>query len=182
VTLERPPHNGPGEPRRPRQPRPIFRVRIHETKGTPVSLGELGHRFADTGDNLCVQIVETEAGPHPSFRVVPRFHAQGELPALPEGVHAMGTLHRKDTVLVHIDGLPRDILSVVQKLSGEPRVDGGTDVVIRDARDSRSAKVGNNDPILRIRSSGAWNAARVRTVQIDSLGRIRSWSAIYVPD
>lgn len=185
VLLERVPRNGTGDQRKPRRARPIFRVRIHETKSNPVCLGEQGHRFAETGDNLCVQIVDPGSSRRPSFRVVPRFHAQGGLPALPEGAREWGTLHRKDSVLVEVAGLPQPVLGVVQKLSGKPKLDGKTDIVIRDARDSRPAtgvNNGNKDPLLRLTSCPAWNAARVRAVEIDSLGRLRHTRRLHADD
>lgn len=172
VPLERVPRKGNVDERGPRRSRPIFRVRVHETKSNPVPLGERGHRFADTGDNACVQIVEPSTGPVPSFRVIPRFHAQGGLTALPEQYRELGTLHRKDTVLVRVEGLSEPVLGVVQVLSGEPELDRRVDVLIRNACDSRPAKHGNKDPLIRLRSGSAWNAAAIQGVEIDCLGRI----------
>lgn len=181
VLLERCPRLGRA-PQKVRKARPIFRVRIHETKSDPVQLGEQGHRFASTGSNHCLHVVDTEAGPHPSFFVVPRFNAQRGPASLPAEASVMGTLHRKDSVLVEVEGLDRAVLGVVQVISGSPTVDRTTDIVIRDARDSRPGAIADKDPILRLRSSGGWNRAKVLAVDIDPLGRIQCERVIYAVD
>jgi CRISPR-associated endonuclease Csn1 len=158
-----------------RRPHPIRRVRVTQSFGHGIRLGDKGHRFAQAGGNYCLQVIDADTAPHTRFRVVRRFDANqpGGVAALPAGTRLLGTLHRKDSVLVQVDGLDEPVLAVVQIISGEPAVSAkGIDVYFRDAKDSRPATEGNKTPLARIKSSGKWNAHRIQSVSVDPLGRI----------
>ncbi len=161
--------------RKERRPHPIRSVRVTTTIGEAVQLGDKGHRFAKPGGNYCLEVFGSAEEPHTRFRVVPRFHAnQHDRPENPPAnVRLLGTLFRKDSVLVNIEGLEDPVLGVVQVISGRPEIStAGLDVYIRDVRDSRPASQRNKTPLARIQSLGKWNQLGVRMTTIDPLGRL----------
>jgi len=171
------PTTKPRKGRQPRTPHPIRRVRIEVQLGRTVRLGDKNHRFAKPGSNYCLQVIDTIEGPHPQFRVVTRFDANqpGDWMSLPLGASLIGTLHRKDSVLISVPGLDEPVLCVIQLISGSSEVGTkGLSIVIRDARDSRPATEGNKKPLARLRSHGAWNGAAVRSVEVSPLGVLAS--------
>ena len=164
-----------------RRAHPIRRVRVITSIGHAVKLGDKGHRFAIPGKNYCLRVIGSADPPHTRFRVVSRFDAHGRVPdlELPEGMHLIGTLHRKDSVLLQVDGLPEPVLGVIQVISGLPEITSkGLDVYVRDARDSRPASEGNKTPLARIKSSGKWDGLGLRKTEVDVLGRVIAGEAL----
>ena len=147
-----------------------------------VKLGDQGHRFAAPGGNHCLEVVQTNSGDQPSFRVVTRFDAHGKngAPALAPSMRLLGTLHHKDSVLVEVPGLAEPVLGVVQTMSGKSTVGSeGLDVRVRDARDARESGAGNKCPLIRIKSRGRWNEARVTLAGVDPLGRVNATTPLF---
>ncbi len=161
--------------RRSRSPHPIRRVRIEKTIGRSVRLGDKGHRHAVPGGNFCLQVFHSDTEKSPQFRVLSRFEAsqRGTGLAAPTGFTLAATLHRKDSVLVEVDGLEEPVHAVIQMISGPSEIGtAGLDVTLRDARDSRKAGDARGSELMRIKSAARWKACRIRPLGIDPMGLV----------
>lgn len=154
--------------RKARASHPIHRVRVLTKMGTTVPLGKNAHRWAKPGSNFFFEVIETDAE-FPRIRVVTRFESNlNRSPSALPGGNQMGRVHRKDSLRVQIDGLKERVLVVLQNCSGPPS--NSLDLVLRDARDSRTSSK-DNKPLCRISSPGGWNALMPVLVEVDVLGR-----------
>lgn len=167
----------------------VRRVRVTRSMNDPLGFtgkdSDEPFRFAQLGNNHHIELVEVQTGENKAelrCRVVPMINVarnvrQRGLPMvgndLPENARLLLSLTRKDSVLARDPETGKDVLCVVQKMSGEPVLSGTIDLYLRDARDARKATEGNKTPFKRFKSLGSWLDYQVRSVRVDPLGRIQ---------
>lgn len=168
----------------------IRRVRVTRSMNDPLGFVANGSddafRYAQLGNNHHIEFVEVPAakgGTALLCRVVPMLEVarnvrSRRLPMagndLREGTKLIQSLTRKDSVLARDPETGRDVLCVVQVMSGSADLSGKIDLYLRDARDSRRASDGNKSPFKRFKSIRAWLDYDVRRVRVDPLGRIQA--------
>lgn len=162
---------------------PIRKVRIEKVIR---NTAQLGHRFAELGNNHHMEIVaskETDkdgkprqmwASVVPTLEVAKRIRHEKQLPIRHdhgEGKRFVMSLGRKETVRALSPITGEWVVCVVQKLSGSAGLSQRFDMTLRDARDSRPAKSGNESPFRRVASFVAFGELRIEKLQVDPLGR-----------
>lgn len=166
----------------------VRRVRVTRPMHNPLGLGHDAngepYRFAQLGNNHHIDFVEVtlpDGSKELRCRVVSALEAatrvrRDKLPLLGqdygEGKRLVMSLTRKDSVLARDPETGKDVLCIVQMMSGSTDLSSGMDVYLRLATDARKATEGNKSPFKRFKSIQAWLAYDVRKVRVDPLGRV----------
>ncbi|MGD9546400.1 MAG: type II CRISPR RNA-guided endonuclease Cas9 [Candidatus Krumholzibacteriia bacterium] len=163
---------------------PIRKVRIEKTiKNTAI----LKHRIAELGKNSHMEIVASKecdisgrslklwAAVIPAMEAARRIR-KAKQPAVCKDQgndkKFVCSLARKESVQALNPKTGEMVVCVIQNISGSDLLSNRFDLLIRDARDSRRADIGNKSPFQRIASFKVWNELMVKKIQVDPLGRI----------
>jgi CRISPR-associated endonuclease Csn1 len=164
---------------------PVRRVRIEKVLR---NTARLGHRFAELGNNHHMEIVASqERGPGgqplevlasvvSTLDVARRVRIERQPPVRrlhDDDRSLLMSLARKESVRALNPNTGEWTVCVVQMLSGTIELSSRFDVVIRDARDSRPASIGNKTPFKRMRSVGNLRELCLTKVQVDPVGRFQ---------
>lgn len=137
-------------------------------------------RFAELGNNHHMEIVDAgdgtlRAAVVPMIEAARRVRREG-VPAIRKdhgsGLALLMSLARKESVLARDPASGKDVLCIVQMMSGKPELASGIDLYLRDARDARPASEGNKSPFKRFKSFEQWPQFNIRKVRVSPLGTV----------